>query len=195
MARQRTKAELLAVMKVHQALKTDNQMGDDLQHKAIYWRMAVIWGLCLWQEENFSAGELTKVYQYVNSHNVTDLGEPKREEIRKMLSDKKVEWLLKDRSSMSKKGLQNSMDRAIDEMNIHNTRVCVDYSLLVCEYLIKNERFGRKRLNRDLADIYYLDDKMSAKDLENARKEIYDKKGIWLEFHDDKPKVAFTMVV
>ena len=51
MKRQRSKAELLYALRVHEALKEDTEKGYNLQEKTVFWRMGVIWTTVLWKED------------------------------------------------------------------------------------------------------------------------------------------------
>ena len=78
MKRQRSKAELLNSIQTYQALKKDEEQGNEISRKTVYWRSAVIWSVALWQNEKFSANEIADFLQYIVSNGVTDLPEERR---------------------------------------------------------------------------------------------------------------------
>ena len=50
MKRQRSKAELLNVLRTHQALKKEQEQGTELNRQMVYFRMGVEWSAVLWKE-------------------------------------------------------------------------------------------------------------------------------------------------
>ena len=182
MKRQRSKAELLNVLRTHQALKKEQEQGTELNRQMVYFRMGVEWSAVLWKEEKFSANEIAKFLQYI-ADNVTELSEQCREEIRGLL-DGKVEWTLKNTVVMRKN--RNAIDQEYNELEYYNTQVSVDYSLLACEYLIKQKGYATKRLDRVVGDVYFLDS-LSAKEIWDMRQDLFDNKGIWIDLDGDEP--------
>ena len=182
MKRQRSKAELLNVLRTHQALKNEQEQGTELNRQMVYFRMGVEWSAVLWKEEKFSANEIAKFLQYI-ADNVTELSEQRREEIRGLL-DGKVEWTLKNTVVMRKN--RNAIDQEYNELEYYNTQVSVDYSLLACEYLIKQKGYAKKRLDRVVGDVYFLDS-LSAKEIWDMRQDLFDNKGIWIDLDGDEP--------
>ena len=182
MKRQRSKAELLNVLRTHQALKKEQEQGTELNRQIVYFRMGVEWSAVLWKEEKFSANEIAKFLQYI-ADNVTELSEQRREEIRGLL-DGKVEWTLKNTVVMRKN--RSAIDQEYNELKYYNTQVSVDYSLLACEYLIKQKGYAKKRLDRVVGDVYFLDS-LSAKEIWDMRQDLFDNKGIWIDLDGDEP--------
>ena len=182
MKRQRSKAELLNVLRTHQALKKEQEQGTELNRQMVYFRMGVEWSAVLWKEEKFSANEIAKFLQYI-ADNVTELSEQRREEIRGLLDDK-VDWTLKNTVVMRKN--RNAIDQEYNELEYYNTQVSVDYSLLACEYLIKQKGYAKKRLDRVVGDVYFLDS-LSAKEIWDMRQDLFDNKGIWIDLDGDEP--------
>ena len=182
MKRQRSKAELLNVLRTHQALKKEQEQGTELNRQMVYFRMGVEWSAVLWKEEKFSANEIAKFLQYI-ADNVTELSEQRREEIRGLL-DGKVEWTLKNTVVMRKN--RSAIDQEYNELEYYNTQVSVDYSLLACEYLIKQKGYAKKRLDRVVGDVYFLDS-LSAKEIWDMRQDLFDNKGIWIDLDGDEP--------
>ena len=182
MKRQRSKAELLNVLRTHQALKKEQEQGTELNRQMVYFRMGVEWSAVLWKEEKFSANEIAKFLQYI-ADNVTELSEQRREEIRGLL-DGKVEWTLKNTGVMRKN--RSIIDKEYNELEYYNTQVSVDYSLLACEYLIKQKGYAKKRLDRVVGDVYFLDS-LSAKEIWDMRQDLFDNKGIWIDLDGDEP--------
>ena len=182
MKRQRSKAELLNVLRTHQALKKEQEQGTELNRQMVYFRMGVEWSAVLWKEEKFSANEIAKFLQYI-ADNVTELSEQRREEIRGLL-DGKVEWTLKNTVVMRKN--RSTIDQEYNELEYYNTQVSVDYSLLACEYLIKQKGYAKKRLDRVAGDVYFLDS-LSAKEIWDMRQDLFDNKGIWIDLDGDEP--------
>ena len=182
MKRQRSKAELLNVLRTHQALKKEQEQGTELNRQMVYFRMGVEWSAVLWKEEKFSANEIAKFLQYI-ADNVTELSEQRREEIRGLL-DGKVEWTLKNTDVMRKN--RSIIDKEYNELEYYNTQVSVDYSLLACEYLIKQKGYAKKRLDRVVGDVYFLDS-LSAKEIWDMRQDLFDNKGIWIDLDGDEP--------
>lgn len=182
MKRQRSKAELLNVLRTHQALKKEQEQGTELNRQMVYFRMGVEWSAVLWKEEKFSANEIAKFLQYI-ADNVTELSEQRREEIRCLL-DGKVEWTLKNTVVMRKN--RSAIDQEYNELEYYNTQVSVDYSLLACEYLIKQKGYAKKRLDRVVGDVYFLDS-LSAKEIWDMRQDLFDNKGIWIDLDGDEP--------
>ena len=184
MKRQRSKAELLRNMKTYAAMKKDTEQGTDFRNKTAYWRMGVEWSAVLWKEEKFSTNEIAKFLQYIMSHNVTELSEERREEIRKMLGSK-VDWTLRNTVTRSNKG--SRIDRAVNELAYYNTKTSVDYSLLACEYLITQKGYARKRLDRVIGNVHFLDG-LDAGMVITMRQDLFDNKGIWIELDGDTPE-------
>ena len=182
MKRQRSKAELLNVLRTHQALKKEQEQGTELNRQMVYFRMGVEWSAVLWKEEKFSANEIAKFLQYI-ADNVTGLSEQRRKEIRGLL-DGKVEWTLKNTVVMRKN--RSAIDQEYNELEYYNTQVSVDYSLLACEYLIKQKGYAKKRLDRVVGDVYFLDS-LSAKEIWDMRQDLFDNKGIWIDLDGDEP--------
>ena len=182
MTRQRSKAELLNVLRTHQALKKEQEQGTELNRQMVYFRMGVEWSAVLWKEEKFSANEIAKFLQYI-ADNVTELSEQRREEIRGLLGGK-VEWTLKNTVVMRKN--RSAIDQEYNELEYYNTQVSVDYSLLACEYLIKQKGYAKKRLDRVVGDVYFLDS-LSAKEIWDMRQDLFDNKGIWIDLDGDGP--------
>ena len=182
MKRQRSKAELLNVLRTHQALKKEQEQGTELNRQMVYFRMGVEWSAVLWKEEKFSANEIAKFLQYI-ADNVTELSEQRREEIQGLL-DGKVEWTLKNTVVMRKN--RSIIDKEYNELEYYNTQVSVDYSLLACEYLIKQKGYAKKRLDRVVGDVYFLDS-LSAKEIWDMRQDLFDNKGIWIDLDGDEP--------
>ena len=182
MKRQRSKAELLNVLRTHQALKKEHEQGTELNRQLVYFRMGVEWSAVLWKEEKFSANEIAKFLQYI-ADNVTELTEQRREEIRGLLDDK-VDWTLKNTVVMRKN--RNAIDQEYNELEYYNTQVSVDYSLLACEYLINQKGYAKKRLDRVVGDVYFLDS-LSTKEIWDMRQDLFDNKGIWIDLDGDEP--------
>lgn len=185
MKKQRSKAELLNHMRTYAALKKEEQRGTELNKKVSYWRMGVEWSSVLWKEEKWSANEIAKLLEYVNTHDVTDLPEERREEIRDMLGDR-VDWTLRNCVNQGRK-CKNAVDQAINDLAYYNTKTSVDYSLLVCEYLITKKGYGKKRLNRVIGCVYYAD-AQEAEIVMWLRQDLYENKGIWIELDGDTPE-------
>lgn len=185
MKKQRSKAELLAHMRTYAALKKEERDGTELNKKVSYWRMGVEWSSVLWKEEKWSANEIAKLLQYVNSHDVTDLPEERREEIMEMLGDR-VDWTLRNCINRDKK-CKNAVDQAINDLAYYNTKTSVDYSLLACEYLITCKGYGKKRLNRVIGCVRYAD-MQEAQIVMWLRQDLYENKGIWIELDGDTPE-------
>lgn len=175
-------------MRTYAAMKKDVELGTCIQNNVAYWTMGVVWCATLWKEENFSTNELVKFLQYIKDNDVTELTEEHREEIRSAIGSKGAEWILKNTVTLQKK--KNAVDQALNELTYHNTKVSVDYSLLACEYLIKHKGYAKKRLNRVIGDVYYLDG-MPSEMIGQLRQELFDNKGIWIELgKDDIPEGA-----
>lgn len=181
MKRQRSKVELLNVLRTHQALKKEQEQGTELNRQMVYFRMGVEWSAVLWKEEKFSTNEIAKFLQYI-ADNVTELSEQRREEIRGLL-DSKVEWTFKNTVVMMNN--RSAIDQEYNELEYYNTQVSVDYSLLACEYLINQKGYAKKRLDRVVGDVYFLDS-LSAKEIWNMRQDLFDNKGIWIDLDGDE---------
>lgn len=178
MKRQRSKAELLLNMRTYAALKKDAQNEDSISGKTVYFRMGVVWCTTLWKEENFSTNELVKFQKYIKENDVTNLTEERRKEIQEKLYAKGIDWYLRNGTQKQKK--KNEVDQAINDLEYYNSKACVDYSLLACEYLMLEKGFGKKRLDRVIGNIYYLDNIKSVI-ICQMRKDLFDNKGIWIE--------------
>ena len=144
----------------------------------------------MWKEEKWSANEIAKLLEYVNTHDVTDLPEERREEIRNMLGDK-VDWTLKNSVNQGRK-CKNAVDQAINDLAYYNTKTSVDYNLLTCEYLITKKGYGKKRLNRVIGCVYYADAQEAAIVMW-LRQDLYENKGIWIELDGDTPEDPSNM--
>ena len=190
MRRQRSKAELLKSIQTYQALKKDEELGNEISRKTVYWRSAVIWSVALWQNEKFSANEIADFLQYIVSNGVTDLPDERREEIRKMLGDK-VDWSFRNTVTVPNKG--NLIDQSVRELEYYNTKVYVDYSLLACEYLMKHKGYARKRLNRVVGNVMFLD-RLDASTVWDMRQDLFDRKGIWIDLDGDEPPADARVV-
>lgn len=180
--RQRSKAELLNILRTHQALKKEQEQGTELNRQTVYFRMGVEWSVVLWKEEKFSTNEIAKFLQYIADH-VMEMTEQRGEEIRGLLDDK-VDWTLKNTVVMRKN--RSVIDQEYNELEYYNTQVSVDYSLLACEYLIKQKGYAKKRLNRVIGDVYFLEN-LSAKEIWNMRQDLFDNKGIWIDLDGSEP--------
>lgn len=183
MKKQRSKSELLKSIHTYQALKKDWQQGKEINRKTAYWRMGVEWSTVLWKEEKFSTNSIAVFLQYIVDNDVTELPEKRRDEIRQMLGDR-VEWTLKNTVTQEKKG--SVIDQAVNELEFYNTKVCVDYSLLACEYLIKHKGYAKKRLDRVIGAVYYTDG-LDASVIWAMRQELFESKGIWIDLDGEEP--------
>lgn len=181
--RQRSKSELLLNMRAYESLKKTKADGTEINERAPYWRMGVEWSYTLWKIEKWSANEIAKLLSYVAEHDVTDLSEERREEIRALMQDK-VRWCLKNRAVVHNK---NGVDNAIEQNQWNCTRIIVDYCLLACEYLVTEKGYSTKRLNRVMDNVYALDNQ-NAVQVCNMRKELFDHKGIWIDLNGDMPE-------
>ena len=181
--RQRSKSELLLNMRAYESLKKTKADGTEINERAPYWRMGVEWSYTLWKIEKWSANEIAKLLSYVAEHDVTDLSEERREEIRTLMQDK-VRWCLKNRAVVHNK---NGVDNAIEQNQWNCTRIIVDYCLLACEYLVTEKGYSTKRLNRVMDNVYALDNQ-NAVQVCNMRKELLDHKGIWIDLNGDMPE-------
>lgn len=180
--RQRSKAELLACMKTYKALQADAESKDPIQAKTVYWRMGVEWCTVLWIDFKFSANELAKFTKYIADNDVTNMTEDRRLAIDEKLKAKGVEWGLKN-SVPEKIKTNNSIDSAIADLMFYNTKATVDYSLLACEYLIERKGFGNKRLSKAIGSVYCMD-ALDARAIWQARKDLFERKGIWIELSE-----------
>ena len=183
MRRQRSKAELLNHMRTYATLKKDAENNTSITGNTVYWRMGVEWCTALWKEENFSTNELAKFVQYIKDNDVTELTEERREEVRNAIGEKGTDWLLKNTVTPQK--MKNAVDQAINDLDFYNNKASVDYSLLACEYLIKFKGYGKKRLDRIIGDVYYLDSQ-KAELIWQMRQDLFDHKGIWIELGEDE---------
>ena len=181
--RQRSKSELLLNMRAYESLKKTKADGTEINERTPYWRMGVEWSYTLWKIEKWSANEIAKLLSYVAEHDVTDLSEERREEIRALMQDK-VRWCLKNRAVVHNK---NGVDNAIEQNQWNCTRIIVDYCLLACEYLVTEKGYSTKRLNRVMDNVYALDNQ-NAVQVCNMRKELFDHKGIWIDLNGDMPE-------
>lgn len=166
-------------MKTYKALQVDAATDDPISGKTVYWRMGVEWCTVLWQDFKFSTNELAKFTQYMADNDVANLTEERRKEISEKIKAKGVEWQLRNTVNSSIK-TSNKIDSAIVELMDYNTQGTVDYSLLACEYLIENKGFGKKRLNKAIGSVYFLD-ALDCNTICQMRKDLFDKKRIWLE--------------
>lgn len=183
MVKQRSKAELLAVLKTSNALKKDAESKDSIAWKTVFFRMNVIWCVSLWKDEKFSQNELVDFLKHVRSYNLDEFKKNRRKIVQEKLEKKGIDWVIKETSFYSK--AKSEMDTQVIELMKYNTEVTVDYSLLACEYLIDKKKFGKKRLNRVMGNVYYLDNFDSVK-IVKLRKELYDKKGLWIELYENE---------
>lgn len=181
--RQRSKSELLLNMRAYESLKKTKADGTEINERAPYWRMGVEWSYTLWKIEKWSANEIAKLLSYVAEHDVTDLSEERREEIRALMQDK-VRWCLKNRAVVHNK---NGVDNAIEQNQWNCTRIIVDYCLLACEYLVTEKGYSTKRLNRVMDNVYAYDNQCAVQ-VCNMRKELFDHKGIWIDLNGDMPE-------
>lgn len=182
MKKQRSKAELLNVLRTHQALKKEQEQGTELSRQTVYFRMAVEWSVALWKDEKFSTNEIAKFLQYIVNE-VTELSDRRREEIRGMLGDR-VEWTLKNTVVQGKK--RSVIDREFTELEYYNTQVSVDYSLLACEYLINQKGYARKRLDRVIGDVLFTEN-LGGDIIWQMRQDLFDNKGIWIDLNGEEP--------
>lgn len=176
----RNKAQLLATYAAYKAVQKDNK---DLRYKTVYWRMGVTWCVTLWKEEGFSANGLVEFMKYINEHDVNNLGEERRQEIRKMLG-KKVDWTLKNQTGKAR--TNNEMDVIVNKLMYYNTEISVDYSLLACEFLMKHKGYSTKRLNRVIGDILWLDH-TDTQTIITMRQQLFDAKGVWIALDQEQP--------
>lgn len=179
MKKQRSKAELLKALKIYNAVQNDyaRNENDRVCGTASYWRTSVEWAYILWKLEKLSTNDISNMIQYVNS-NMEGMTEEHRGKINKMMEH--CDWYLHNMST--KKKCKNIIDQTYNDIEYYNTMTCVDYSLLACEWLITNKHFGKKRLDRDLAEIFRID-LNSVTFIFELRDELYKKKKIWLELN------------
>lgn len=182
MKKQRSKAELLNILRTHHALKKEQEQGTELSRQTVYFRMAVEWSVALWKDEKFSANEIAKFLKYI-VNDVTELSEQRREEIRELLGDR-VEWTLKN--TVVQENKRSSIDREFTEFEYYNTQVSVDYSLLACEYLIKHKGYARKRLDRVIGDVLFTDN-LGVDVIWQMRQDLFEHKGIWIDLNGEEP--------
>lgn len=190
--KQRSKAELLASLRTHEALKKDSEQGHNLQEKTVFWRMGVIWTTVLWREEKFSAPALAKFLQHMANSDMQELSEQRKDEINEILGEKCDIFL---KNQIADNHHKSAIDRRVNELVRYNTEICVNYSLIAVEYLIKNKKYGKKRLYRVLGDVYYLDTTQTAKVLWNMRKDLFETKGIWVSLDDDDKPEGITQII
>lgn len=187
MKRQRSKQELLNHMRVYECLKKDEARGKNVRGNTAYWRLGVEWAATAWKIFNMSGPEILKLVEYVNAR-VLDVTDSKREEINKLIGSKGCDWKLKNMANeYTKTRSNNYVDLAVRQLEYHNTQVAVDYSLIAFEYVINNKNFGKKRLDKAIDSVYYLDALPAAKVWE-LRQELYEKKRIWIQLDDEQPE-------
>lgn len=179
MKKQRSKSELLKALRTYKAVQKDysRHENDRVCGTASYWRTGVEWAYVLWKLERLSTNDISNMIQYVNA-NIEDMTEEHRGKINKMMEH--CDWYLVNTSK--KKKCKNAIDQTCNDIDYYNAEMCVDYSLLVCEWLITNKHFGHKRLDRDLVEIFRID-LSSLTFIFGLRDELYKKKKIWLELN------------
>lgn len=184
--KQRSKAELLANMRVYECMKKDESRGTNIRGNTAYWRMAIQWADTCWKIFNMSAPEIGRLVAYVNQE-VTELTEERRGQIREKIAAKGCDWTLRNMAnSYTRTKSNNYVDLAIRQLEYHNTGVAVDYSLLAFEYVMKEKNFGKKRMDKAIEAVYYLDS-LPASIVWDMRQELYDKKGIWIQLDQEEP--------
>lgn len=177
--KQRNKAELLQNLLAYESLKKDNH---EISKKQGYWRMAVEWSHILWKEEKWSSEAIADFLEYVNTHDVTDLPEERRSEIRGLIEGKTA-WTVA--GGIQRQKQKNKVDDAVNEFVSNVTRTNIDYSLLASEYLLTHG-YARKRMNRVIRSVYFAD-KMEPATIMQMRQELFEHKGIWVELDGDIP--------
>lgn len=181
--KQRSKEELLAVLKTGQALKKDAERKDNIAWKTVFFRMNVIWCVSLWKDEKFSQKELVDFLTYVRSFNLDDFKKNRRNVVQEKLKSKGIDWVINETGFNTK--VKSEIDKMVVALMRYNTEATVDYSLVACEYLMDKKGFGRKRLNRVIGNVYYLDN-FASTEIVKLRKELYNAKGIWIELCENE---------
>ena len=100
-----------------------------------------------------------------------------------MLGDK-VDWSFRNTVTVPNKG--NLIDQSVRELEYYNTKVYVDYSLLACEYLMKQKGYARKRLDRVVGNVMFLD-RLDAGTVWDMRQDLFERRGIWIDLNGDEP--------
>lgn len=177
--RQRSKRELLQNICAYEVLKKDQ---NEINKKQAFYRMGVEWSTVLWKEEKWSTNAIAEFLKYINTHNVADLPEERRNELKKIL-DERTDWTIE--SSVQRIKQKNAVDEAVNEFRYIATQDKVNYCLLSFEYLIAHG-YARKRINRIIKSIFFYE-KASPREIGKMRMELFDHKGVWIELSGDKP--------
>ena len=178
MVKQRSKAEFLAFIRTSRAMKKDAGREDSITWKTVFFRMNVVWCMALWKDEKFSQNDMVDFLQYVRSENYDDFKKNRRKEVQDKLQGKGVDWEIRENRVYN--GRNNAIDNQVRELMKYNTEVSVDYCLLACEYLIDHKGYGKKRLNRVIGNVHFMD-ALDSLTIVQMRKDIFDHKGIWIE--------------
>lgn len=159
-------------------MKKDAGREDSITWKTVFFRMNVVWCMALWKDEKFSQNDMVDFLQYVRSENYDDFKKNRRKEVQDKLQGKGVDWEIRENRVYN--GRNNAIDNQVRELMKYNTEVSVDYCLLACEYLIEHKGYGKKRLNRVIGNVHFMD-ALDSLTIVQMRKDIFDHKGIWIE--------------
>ena len=182
--KQRSKQELLHNIACFEAMKRDIQNDVGMRGKVVYWRSHIEWGKTLIEQEHLSANDVKEMYQYILKNDLVDFPEERKEEIRNLMKEKKCDIII--RVMLPEKQKRKDMiNSTIHELEYYNTNISVNYALLASEYLIRKKGFAKKRLERVLISVYYLD-KLDAYDMMRYRDELYEKRGIFIDIGVDE---------
>lgn len=179
--RQRSKEELLNKIRIHQALKKDiNRCNrEQIAGNAAFWRASVEWVYVLWQQDRLNVTTLKKILEYA-VNNYAELTEDRRKEIRQKM--KGCNWVLKN--TAKRKKCKNAIDQSWNDLEYFNTEVSVDFSLLVCEWLIDKKKYRPEQVDRACEEMLYID-AFPIEKIYEMRKLIYKHKNIWISLNEE----------
>lgn len=179
--KQRSKQELLKQIRIHQALKKDLSKCDreQLSGNVAFWRASVEWIYVLWKQEKMNVVSLQKMLEYT-VNNYAELTEERRCEIREKMQE--CSWILKNR--VVRKKCKNAIDQTWNDMEYFNTEVSVNFSLLVCEWLIDKKKYKPQQIDR-ACELLMLIDTYPVEKVYAMRQIIYKHKGIWIQLNEE----------
>lgn len=175
--KQRNKEELLRVLKKHDYLKRDIEIRQDsmFASNCTFWRTSVSWMYLLWQKEKLRSDVMQRLLQQITTDMQT-MNEQKRKNIRSKLAESN--WILENRTS--KKKIKNQIEQYVNEYDSYNADIIVDFSLLVCEWLL-DKRKKEISLIDEYLEIMNIMDNFSTMRIRELRQLLYLHKNIWIE--------------
>ena len=176
----------ISVLKSAKQLEICHKEDDYSYLDVPYFRMHIQYLTTLWMDEKFSIPKLTDFLQYMNK-NIWDIDDTKRKQINERLRSKyegKKYNVIQFANQMTKVKANGRYVNLVLDAEKENTQICVDYSLIACDYLM-NHGYGPKRLSRVTGSVYCLDH-LNLYQVIDMRNDMYKRIGMWVPLHNEE---------